>query len=292
MRSAFTVDVEDYYHVSGFADNIRSADWDQMESRVERNTHRVLGILARHGVRGTFFVLGWVAEKYPALVREIAAAGHEIASHSHWHRLVYDLEPAEFRDDLRRSKRFLEDVTGRAIVGFRAASFSIVARSLWAIEILAEEGFEYDSSIFPVHHDRYGMPGAQRSPFPVRTPSGTLWEVPPSVFRMAGWNLPMAGGGYFRLYPRAMFERLARHIVDRDGRPLIFYVHPWEVDVDQPRLPGKALSRWRHYQNLASTESKLESLLDHFSFGTMHEVVADWRGRPAAPVTVAELAQA
>jgi polysaccharide deacetylase family protein (PEP-CTERM system associated) len=273
--NAFTVDVEDYFQVSAFEQGIVRSCWEQYSGRVVQNTLRLLELLAEHHIRGTFFVVGWVADHYPKLVREISAAGHEIGSHSYWHRLVYQLTPDEFRADLVRSRQVLEDLLGSAIRIFRAPSFSITRRSCWALEILAEEGFQVDSSIFPVYHDRYGMPNANPAIHQLRTRAGTLWECPPTVVRLAGVNIPVAGGGYFRWYPSAMTIHLLRRVNRVVGRPFVFYIHPWELDPNQPRVAvGSWLSRCRHYHNLAATEGRLRQLFQCFRFGTISETLA------------------
>lgn len=276
MLHAFTVDVEDYFQVSGFADQVRADDWGTFPSRVERSTHRLLDLLDRRQVKATFFVLGWVAERHPALVRAIHDAGHELASHSYWHRLVYELSPEQFRDDLRRSRQVIEDSAGVRVDAFRAASFSITARSLWALEILAEEGFRRDSSIYPVHHDRYGIPGAEYRPYRIETPSGVIEEFPPAVRRWGKLNLPVGGGGYFRLYPLPFSLACLKGVEQKEQRPIMFYVHPWEVDVDQPRMKGSRSATFRHYVNLARTERKLDGLLAQLQFGTMKESWSQW----------------
>lgn len=273
LVNAFTVDVEDYFHVSAFADRIPSGDWDQFESRVERNTDRILNLLGRHGIKATFFILGWVADRHPDLVRRIDRCGHEIGTHSYWHRLVYDQTPEEFREDLRRSILLLEDITSKPIVSYRAPSFSITRKSQWALPILADEGIRYDSSIFPVVHDRYGVPDAEPLPHTLAIDNnGTeLREFPPSVFRKWKVNWPVSGGGYFRLYPLKLSLSLLTQVNVRHFAPFMFYIHPWEVDPDQPRLKGSLRSRFRHYQNLKSTERKLDRLLKSFRFGTLTE---------------------
>jgi polysaccharide deacetylase family protein (PEP-CTERM system associated) len=274
MLNAFTVDVEDFFHVTAFERHIERDDWSNFESRVARGAYRLLELLARHNTLATFYILGWVAERFSDLVREIQSAGHEIGSHSYWHRLIYHLSPAEFRDDLVLSLRALEDATGHSVTHYRAPSFSITKKSLWALEILAEHGIACDSSIFPVRHDRYGIPHANRHIHRLETPAGSLWEFPPSVSRIGGVNVPVSGGGYFRLYPLSLTVRCLRQI-NRAGRPFIFYVHPWELDPDQPRLSaGSRLSRLRHRVNLASTEKKLDRLLTRFRFGTVSQAIA------------------
>ena len=273
MLNAFTVDVEDYYHVSAFAERITPRQWDGFESRVVPNTHRVLQLLERSDTRATFFVLGWVADRFPRLVRDIHNAGHEIGCHSYWHRLVYDMCPDEFQLDLALSCDALQQITGKPVVAYRAPSFSITARSFWAVDILLDQGVRFDSSIFPVRHDRYGMPHAPRFPHKIHRPSGELWEFPGSVRKLWGSHVPVGGGGYFRLYPLPLTLRWLRHINDHEQQPFMFYIHPWELDPHQPRLSGSLRSRLRHYVNLASTEAKLERLLTAFSFGTLSEVL-------------------
>ncbi len=274
ITNAFTVDVEDYFQVTAFERDIRRDDWDNFPSRVVPNTQRLLELLAAQDVRGTFFVLGWVASRYPDLIQDIHAAGHEIASHSYWHRLVYQQTPDEFREDLRASKQILEDLIGQPVTMYRAPSFSITRRSLWALEILVEEGFTVDSSIFPIRHDRYGIHDAKTSLHQIDTPSGPLWEFPPSVVRMGRLNLPVSGGGYFRLYPFALSASCLRRINQSHRAPFMFYVHPWEIDPRQPRLRvGSFSSRARHYVGLTRTHSRLDALLSAFPFGTMREVI-------------------
>lgn len=271
--NAFTIDVEDYYHVSAFEKEISRTDWDRFESRVVRGTHRVLELLAKHNTLATFYVLGWIADRFPRLVRDIHSARHELGSHSYWHRLVYDLSPDEFRGDLVASLTAIENATGTRPMNYRAPSFSITKHSLWALKILAEQGIVCDSSIFPIRHDRYGIPDARTEIHSIDTPCGPLYEFPPSVARVAGVNLPVSGGGYFRLYPLAWTVRCLRQI-NADGRPFMFYVHPWELDPNQPRLSaGSQLSRLRHRVNLASTERKLDELLSTFRFGRVCDVL-------------------
>ena len=274
-QNAFTVDVEDYFQVSAFEQDVSRCSWNQYESRVVGNTERLLDLLARYGVRGTFFVLGWVAEHYASLVQRIAAAGHEVGSHSYAHRLVYQMAPEEFRSDLRRSIRLLEDATGAPVNAYRAPSFSITNKSLWALDILVEEGITYDSSIFPVYHDRYGIPGARADIHSLSTSSGDLWEIPPAVYSVWGMRFPVAGGGYFRLYPWWLSQHCLRQL-NQQNQPFVFYVHPWEVDPDQPKLSsGTAMSRWRHRVNLQTTQPKLEKLLQRFEFSTLQQLVSD-----------------
>lgn len=275
LTNALTVDVEDYFHVSAFADTIHRDTWPARESRVEANVCKLLALFDEAGARGTFFVLGWVAERYPGLVREIARRGHEIACHGLSHRLVYEQSPQEFHAETLRAKALLEDVTGTAVLGYRAASYSIVHRSLWALDILVELGFTYDSSIFPVRHDRYGMPEAERMPHRLATPGGqAIVEWPLSTARIFGVKLPVAGGGYFRLLPYWLTRRGLRSINHREARPFIFYLHPWEIDPAQPRVAAGLLSRFRHYTNLDKCEARLRRLLQEFRFGTVKDGLA------------------
>jgi polysaccharide deacetylase family protein (PEP-CTERM system associated) len=276
MINAFTVDVEDYFQVSGFEGSIDRNSWSKFESRVVPSTRRLLELLLKSNVRGTFFVLGWIADRYPTLVQEIDKCGHEIGSHSYWHSLVYEQTPAEFREDLKRSRNAIEDITGKPVVAYRAPSFSITQRSKWSLEILVEQGFTMDSSIFPIHHDRYGIPNAQRGPHILSTPSGEIWEFPPTVTRLSGMNIPVGGGGYFRLFPVAWTSYWLRRVQVIEQVPVMFYVHPWEIDADQPRLrAGGLIARFRHYVNLARTENKLNRLLSEISFGSMSEALTE-----------------
>lgn len=272
--NALTIDVEDYYHVTGFESVIQRADWDSYESRVERNTHRLLDLLDAHHTRATFFVLGWVAERHPQLVRTIHARGHEVASHGYAHQRIYTQSPAQFRQETQRSLRLLEDAIGEHIHGYRAASYSITRESLWALDILGEEGFTYDSSIFPIHHDRYGIPGYPRFCHLVdgRTGAG-LVEFPLSTVRLGGTNLPIAGGGYFRIYPYAFTRWGIMHLNRTEHQPAVIYLHPWEVDPEQPRIPAKASARFRQYFNLDQTAPRLIRLLQDFTCGTMASVL-------------------
>ncbi len=288
--NALTIDVEDYFHVSAFESVSLPATWDERELRVEVNTRRLLELFAERGVAATFFVLGWVAERCPGLVREIAAAGHEVASHGHRHRRVYHQDRQEFREDIRRGKAVLEDLTGEAVLGYRAPSYSISQTTLWAFDELCEAGFVYDSSVFPVRHDLYGMPDWPRFPFvvertrggnwvPAETevspgagrpdgpPARTMLEIQITTLRLGGRNLPISGGGYFRLFPYGFTRWGLRRINRVDGRPFVFYLHPWELDPDQPRMSGVGLkSRFRHYLNLDRTEERLKRLLSDFAF--------------------------
>jgi polysaccharide deacetylase family protein (PEP-CTERM system associated) len=269
-----SVDLEDYYHVEAFAARISRSRWSEFSSRVWQNTHRTLALLDRNRCRATFFVLGWVAEREPGLIREIAQAGHELACHSHLHRPLYRLTPAEFRDDLKRSRDAIEDAGWTKIYGFRAPTFSLTRESLWALEILAEEGFEYDSSIFPIRHDLYGIPDAPRWVHRRLLSSGrSIWEVPMSTVRVGKMNLPFGGGGYLRLLPLS-YTRWAIEWMHRHHRqPVIVYFHPWELDPDQPRLKGSWKSRLRHYTGLAKTGKRLDVILSSGRFQPLIKLV-------------------
>lgn len=272
--NAFTVDVEDYFHVAALSSAITRESWPTHESRVERNTERLLALLADRGVRGTFFVLGWVAERTPGLVRRIAASGHEIACHGFSHQLIYQQAREEFREETVRAKRLLEDLIGEAVLGYRAASFSVTRDSLWALDTLIDAGFLYDSSIFPIRHDRYGLPGAAPEPNRLSAPSGrTLVEFPMSAARFLGVQVPVSGGGYFRLLPFWVTKAGLKQINERRGLPFTFYLHPWELDPGQPRFKVSALSRFRHYTNLARCEGRLRRLLGEFEFTSMREAL-------------------
>lgn len=272
ITNALTVDVEDYFHVAALAPNIHRDSWGTRESRVVGNTQKLLAMFEQFDVRATFFVLGWVAERYPQLVKDIAAGGHEVACHGFSHRLVYEQSPQEFREESLRSKKLLEDITGAAVLGYRAASYSIVRESLWATDILADLGFVYDSSIFPVHHDRYGIPDAKRVPNRMSTPGGrTIVEWPLATAGILGFRLPVAGGGYFRLLPYWLTRWGLASINRRERQPFIFYLHPWEIDPEQPRVQASRLSRFRHYTNLEKCEGRLRRLLGEFKFGTARD---------------------
>lgn len=273
VTNAMTVDVEDYFQVSAFDDVVGRHQWDRLESRVCANTDRLLRMFADHRVRATFFVLGWVAERFPALIRRIAAAGHELASHGYSHRLIYAMTPEEFRADVRRSRYAIESAASMPVLGYRAPSYSVTAASLWALDILIEEGFVYDASVFPIHHDRYGLPSAPRHPHTVRRPGGTLLEVPGSTIRCGAVNLPIGGGGYFRMLPYAWTSFGIRRLNLVERKPAVFYVHPWEIDPAQPRFAAPWLSRLRHYRNLHRTESRLRRLLAEFRFDTVSAAV-------------------
>lgn len=283
--NALTVDVEDYFQVEAFADVVQRDDWHKWESRVEQSTQRLLELLASHKVHSTFFILGWVAEHAPRLIRRIAEAGHEIACHSYQHQLIHTQTRAEFRADLRRAKFLLEDLTGHEVIGYRAPTYSITKQTLWALDVLIEEGFQYDSSIFPIFHDRYGIPNAERFIHIIRRQAGEIVEFPPSSVRLAGVNFPVTGGGYFRFLPYPLFRWGLRRINTHENQPAIFMVHAWEVDPDQPLIAGTWSNVWRHRVNLASTESRLNRLLKEFRFAPMRDVLR----MNGANVEIAEL---
>lgn len=271
--NGMSIDVEDYFQVSAFDRVVSRGEWATLESRVVKNTERLLGIFDDAKVSATFFFLGWVAERFPALVHATVRAGHEIASHGFGHQLVYSLTPDEFRDDVRRSKQLLEDVSGQRVRGYRAPSFSVTNKSLWALDVLIEEGYEYDTSIFPVHHDRYGIADSPRHTYVIERAAGSIVEVPGSTVRLGGVNLPVAGGGYFRLLPYAWTRAGIGKVNRSEHKPVVFYLHPWEVDPDQPRFAVGTTTRLRHYSGLRATETRLRRLLYEFKFGTVAEML-------------------
>lgn len=271
MVNALTIDVEDYFHPNAMDEVVSPEDWHHLPPRVERNTLRVLDLLEEHGVHATFFVLGWVAERWPHLVDAIAAAGHEVACHGYAHRLAYRLGLQRFREDVVRGKAILEARLGSPVAGFRAASYSLTEWTPWALDVLVEAGFRYDSSIFPIRHDIYGIPSFSRFPVTMRCAAGEIIEVPASTVRFAGRNWPVAGGGYFRLLPYWVTRRAIQHLNRREAAPAIVYLHPWELDVEQPRLSATALTRFRQYTNLAGTEARLRRLLREFAFAPLRD---------------------
>lgn len=278
--NALTIDVEDYFQVSALAPYVARSDWDGRECRVERNVDRILDLLARHDVRATFFTLGWIAERYPQLVRRIVAAGHELASHGHGHERASDLDRAAFAQDIVRAKKTLEDTAGVAVLGYRAPSFSIGRANLWAFECLAQTGHRYSSSIYPIRHDHYGMPDAPRFRHRV---GDDLVEIPITTLRLLGRNFPSSGGGYFRLLPYALSRWMIGKVNRDDGEPAVFYFHPWEIDSAQPRVAGIDLkTQFRHYLNLDRMAGRLEALLADFRWGRMDRIFLDPRDPPAA----------
>lgn len=271
ITNALTIDVEDYFQVSAFAPHIDRADWDQCECRVARNVDRILGMLDERGVRATFFTLGWIAERYPEIVRAIVAGGHELASHGYGHQRVSDLDAKAFLDDITRAKNILEDIGSNPVVGYRAPSFSIGASNRgWAFESLAQAGYRYSSSVYPVKHDHYGMPDAPRFVHEVHP---LLMEVPPTTVRAFDRNWPASGGGYFRLMPYELSRRLIARVNKIDRQAAVFYFHPWELDKEQPRVPGISVkTRFRHYVNIHRMEDRLKCLLKDFQWGRMDHI--------------------
>jgi polysaccharide deacetylase family protein (PEP-CTERM system associated) len=270
--NAMTVDVEDYFQVSAFENHIAKSQWDNLQHRVQNNTYRILDLFSQHNVKATFFTLGWVAERYPEIVKRIVTEGHELASHGYEHIRVTEQTPEQFRADIKKTKQILEDIGGQAIVGYRAASYSIGANNLWALQVLEEEGHLYSSSIYPVKHDLYGMPSAPRFSF---SPENTrnLLEIPITTLQILNKNIPCGGGGFFRLYPYFLSKMAYKYLNSIEHQPGIFYFHPWEIDPDQPRqqnLPFK--SRFRHYLNLNRVENRLNNLLNDFAWDTMQNV--------------------
>lgn len=275
MLNALTVDVEDYFHVEAFAGVIAPEEWSRYPMRVEINTRRILEMFSRRCIRATFFVLGWVADRCPALIRDISAAGHEVGCHGYNHQMIGRSDQSEFRNDILRAKAVLEELSGAAVKSYRAPSYSVTANTLWALEILHEVGFEYDSSIFPVVHDHYGIPNAPRFPHYRSLRDGRrIIEFPPSTLSAYGAHFPVAGGGYFRLFPYKLSSWAIRQLNEKEAQPAMFYLHPWEIDPEQPRVNASWLSRFRHYQNLGSTEAKFLRLLDDFAWAPMSEVVS------------------
>lgn len=275
MKNALTIDLEDYYHVSAFNEHVPRQEWGAKESRVERNTNVLLDLLDEAACKATFFTLGWVAEEHPDVVRSVAQRGHEIACHSLRHRTVYQMTTAEFRDDTSRAKDLLENVSGFPVRGYRAPSFSITQDSLWALTILAELGFAYDSSIFPVKHANYGMPSASRTPFRVDTPAGSIIEFPLPTLELAGRRSPFGGGAYFRFLPYWYTRWGIRFLNSQEGQPVCVYLHPWELDPQQPRMSGSLTSRVRHYLGLAGTPRKFRNLIKDFEFCPMAALAED-----------------
>ncbi|NOZ38314.1 MAG: DUF3473 domain-containing protein [Gammaproteobacteria bacterium] len=273
IQNALTIDVEDYFQVSAFANSVGQHEWDNHSLRVEQNTHKLLDLFDEYQIKATFFVLGWVADRARNLILEIAQRGHEIACHGYSHQLVYNQSPEVFQEETVRAKSILEEIVQQPVRGYRAASYSITNRSLWALDILAEAGFDYDSSIFPVRHDRYGIPDSPEFPYVLDTPAGhKLVEFPLSTAKIMGYRLPIAGGGYFRLYPYWLSRAGLRQINNRQ-KPFIFYLHPWEIDPEQPRISASWLSRFRHYNNLDKCETRLHKLASDFQFTTVENVL-------------------
>ena len=269
-----SVDVEDYFMVEAFARSVARSTWSEWSSRVVANTHRVLDLFDQYQVKGTFFFVGWVADRFPHLVRDVHARGHELACHSYWHRTVYSLTPEEFRRDTRAAVQAIENAAGVKVRGYRAPSWSITRDCMWALDILAEEGFSYDSSIYPIFHDLYGLPGGRRFPYELKCKNGnTLREYPPATVRLFGQNLPGAGGGYLRILPLAYTRWVFRRFEKSYRKRVIVYLHPWELDPGQPRIRERLKSRLRHYIFLDKTVGKLEFLLSRYRFATLIELL-------------------
>ena len=272
MIHGLSFDIEEHFHVAAFDCAARRRHWESQESRVEHNTQVILDMLEKQGIKATMFVLGWVAERHTSLVRRMVEAGHELASHGYGHELITVQTPQIFRDDVRKAKKLLEDISGQPVLGYRAPTFSITKETEWALPILAEEGYQYDSSIVPIVHDYYGIPGANPAIHTLQTESGPLVEVPPSTCDLGGFKIPIAGGGYFRLFPYGLLHKLLRR-VEAKGQPLIMYLHPWELDPDQPRMRGSFLSQFRHYLNLDKVQGRLGQLVQDFSFGPIQDLL-------------------
>ena len=282
ITNALTIDVEDYFQVSAFAPYIRRDEWDTRECRIERNVNRILDMLAARDTKATFFTLGWVADRYPQIVRRIVAEGHELASHGYGHERASDLTEAAFTADVTRAKKLLEDIAGAPVLGYRAPSFSIGTGNLWAFDVLARAGHRYSSSIYPIQHDHYGMPDSPR--FAYKLGNGML-EVPVTTLRLGNRNLPSSGGGYFRLLPYAVSRWMLRRVNRDDRESAVFYFHPWEIDPGQPRVAGiDAKTRFRHYVNIGRTEPRLHSLLADFRWGRMDRIFLPGRDAPAGAV--------
>lgn len=273
MLNAISVDVEEYFHVEAFAGTIDPKSWGDFESRVERSVDRILELFQNHGTRGTFFILGWIAERQPGLVTKIADAGHEIGCHGFGHQRIHRQTPEQFRQDIRRARSLLTELARKPVRCYRAPSFSVTKTTLWALDVLAEESLDIDSSIFPVIHDLYGMPGGKRFPYWETTPGGKrIFEFPPSTIRLANNNWAAGGGGYLRLFPYRLTRWAIRHLNDKENQPAMVYFHPWELDPSQPRVSAPLRSKLRHYVNLSKTENKIKCLLKDFQFNTVSEV--------------------
>jgi len=275
QTNAMTIDVEDYYQVAAFGKNISRSDWPRFESRSVANTEKILDFFEKQNIKATFFILGYEAQRNPGLVQKIVAAGHEIASHGLDHQLIYTQNEDVFRNDVKTARKILQDLSGQEVLAYRAPSFSITPKTPWAHRILVEEGYCYDSSVFPVRHDLYGNPNASREIHRIETESGSIIEFPPTVVKIGGISIPTGGGGYFRLFPFWLTKYLLKQVNRK--RPFVFYLHPWEIDPNQPRIPNVSWkSKFRHYINLHKTASRLERILTSFSFTTMGEVLQEW----------------
>lgn len=269
-----TVDVEDYFHVAAFRNNVKRSDWEHLPSRVERNTRAVLDLFSELDVKATFFVLGWVAERYPTLVKWIAEGGHELGCHGYSHQLVYELDPRSFKEDIIRALDAIEQASSQRVSKYRASNFSVTKRSTWALSILLETGITHDSSIFPIRHDLYGFPNAPQQPFMLRIGGAQLIEFPPSTLKTLGMTLPVTGGGYLRIFPLS-YQKMSLHTLEKARVPGMLYLHPWELDPEQPRIKAPLRSRLRHYTGLTRTANRLRKLCGEFRFAPMGAALPD-----------------
>jgi polysaccharide deacetylase family protein (PEP-CTERM system associated) len=273
MKNALTIDVEEFFQVHALSNVIKVQDWEEVTSSVESNTSVILDLLNQNNIKATFFCLGWIAERNKSLIRCISESGHEVASHGYAHQVIYSQTPEIFREDVSKSKKIIEDIIGRPVLGYRAPTYSITQKTFWALDILEQLGFTYDSSIFPVHHDNYGIPSAPR--FPYRIKGSKLVEFPISTFRLGKLNFPVAGGGYFRLFPY-LLTKLGLKTIEREARPFVFYIHPWEFNPDTPKVAGlSALSWFRTYVNLSKTMQRFRRLISDFPFSTVQAVLTE-----------------
>lgn len=272
MLNVLTIDVEDWFHICGLKEGIKFEDWGKCESRVEKNTLKLLNLLDKNGVKATFFFLGWIAEKYPELISQVEEKGHEIASHGYAHKLIYEMSKDEFKEDLEKSLKIIGNLSKGNVIGYRGAGFSIIKENLWVFEIMAELGIKYDSTIFPITRGHGGLPGAPRRPYKINTSKGEIWEFPLSTINFLGKRLAFSGGGYLRLFPYWFIKRAARK-VNKECKPVIFYIHPREFDINQPRIKMPLNRRFKSYVNLASTEEKIKALFRDFKFVPFKEML-------------------
>ncbi len=279
IYNALSIDVEEYFQVEALREVIPYCQWEELPPRINKNINHILDVLEAKKIKATFFCLGWVARKHPNIIKKIATAGHEVASHGWSHTPIFRLNPEEFRREIRKSKALLEDLAGKEIAGFRAPTYSITSQTIWALQILAEEGYRYDSSIFPIYHDLYGFPEAPRFPFFLKDIH--LVEFPISTFTLGNLKIPISGGGYFRLFPYKLTRFLLQKFLQKEQKPFIFYIHPWEFDPHQPRFKAPLKSRFRHYLNLSKTKKRFEKLLDDFSFAPVKDVLEKFKTLPS-----------
>lgn len=272
LTNILTIDVEDYFQVANFQRIIKPSEWDNFVPRIVGNAEKIVEILSETDTKATFFILGWIANKFPKLVKKIHQSGHEVASHGFMHQLIHRQSKDKFRKDIRRAKQIIEDIIEEPVTGYRAPSFSITKESLWAIDVLVEEGYKYDSSISPIYHDKGGLPKAKRYPYKISKNGSCMWEIPISTLKIFGHNIPFSGGGYFRLLPYGLIKRGIKNI-NKENKPVIVYLHPWELDPDQPRINAGVLNNFRHYVNISKTENKLKQLLKDFKFTTINEYI-------------------